>query len=30
VPMAILPIGHPGETPERTTRRNLADLVHEG
>jgi nitroreductase len=30
VPMAILPIGHAGEVPERTTRRSLAELVHEG
>ena len=28
-PMAILPIGYPGEQPERTTRRELAELVHE-
>jgi len=29
VPMAILPIGYANETPERTTRRELSDLVHE-
>lgn len=28
-PMAILPIGYAGETPERTTRRALNDLAHE-
>ncbi len=28
-PVAILPVGYPGETPERTTRRSLSDLVHE-
>lgn len=27
-PVAILPIGYPAETPEKTTRRNLDDLVH--
>jgi len=29
VPMAILPIGYAGETPERTSRRGLRELVHE-
>ncbi len=29
-PMAILPIGYAGETPERTSRRALRELVHEG
>lgn len=28
VPVAILPIGYANETPERTTRRLLAELVH--
>ena len=28
-PVAILPIGYAGETPERTTRREISDLVHE-
>lgn len=28
-PVAILPIGYAAEIPERTTRRPLADLVHE-
>jgi nitroreductase len=28
VPVAILPIGYPNETPERTTRRPLEELVH--
>jgi nitroreductase len=28
VPVAILPIGYPNETPERTTRRALEELVH--
>lgn len=27
-PIAILAIGYPDETPERTTRRSLSDLVH--
>ena len=30
VPMAILPVGYPGETPERTPRRTLTELVHQG
>ncbi|HOK46963.1 MAG TPA: nitroreductase family protein [Bryobacteraceae bacterium] len=28
-PVAILPIGYPAESPEKTPRRPLADLVHE-
>ena len=28
LPVAILPIGYPGEQPKRTTRRSLSDLVH--
>jgi nitroreductase len=28
-PVAMLPIGHPGETPPSTSRRPLGDLVHE-
>ena len=28
IPVALLPIGYPDEVPERTTRRELADLVH--
>jgi nitroreductase len=28
-PIAILPLGYPDETPERTTRRELSDLIHE-
>ncbi len=28
VPVAILPIGYANETPERTTRRELSELVH--
>jgi nitroreductase len=28
LPIAILPIGHPCECPERTSRRSLASLVH--
>ncbi|HWR35287.1 MAG TPA: nitroreductase family protein [Clostridia bacterium] len=28
-PVAILPVGYSAETPERTTRRSLNDLVHE-
>jgi nitroreductase len=27
-PIAILPVGYPAETPARTSRRSLADLVH--
>ena len=27
-PVAMLPIGHPAESPELTTRRHLTDLVH--
>ena len=29
VPVAILPVGYPAETPEKTPRRRLDDLVHE-
>lgn len=29
VPIAILPIAYPDETPERTTRRELSGLVHQ-
>jgi nitroreductase len=29
VPVAILPIGDPAETPEPTSRRAFGDLVHE-
>ena len=29
IPVAILPIGYADEVPERTTRRELRDLVHE-
>jgi nitroreductase len=29
VPVAVLPVGYPGQEPELTTRRPLADLVHE-
>ena len=29
IPVAILPIGYPDEQPERTTRRELSELVHE-
>ena len=29
VPVAILPIGHAAEKPEKTPRRRLSDLVHE-
>ena len=29
IPIALLPIGYPGETPERTTRRGVEDFVHE-
>lgn len=28
LPVAILPIGYPGEQPKRTSRRSLSDLVH--
>jgi FMN reductase [NAD(P)H] len=30
IPVAILAVGYGDETPERTTRRELSDLVHEG
>ncbi|MFQ6016251.1 MAG: nitroreductase family protein [Anaerolineae bacterium] len=29
IPVAILPIGYPAERPGRTSRRTIADLVHE-
>jgi len=29
VPVAILPVGYPAETPEKTLRRQLDDIVHE-
>jgi len=29
IPIAILPIGHAGEVPERTSRRGMEDFVHE-
>lgn len=29
IPVAILPIGYADEVPERTSRRELRDLVHE-
>ena len=28
VPLALLPIGYPGETPETTPRRSLSSLIH--
>jgi len=28
-PVAILPVGYPAESPERTPRRPLPELVHE-
>lgn len=28
-PIALLPVGYPAESPDRTTRRELSDLVHE-
>jgi len=29
IPVAILPVGYAGETPEKTRRRRLSELVHE-
>ena len=29
IPVAILPIGHPAEVPERTSRRDIEDFVHD-
>ena len=29
IPVAVVPIGYADEVPERTTRRELRDLVHE-